>query len=109
MKRMTFFPGADEKLVAALQKRFHVAKEPGDRFSAELHGLKYSGPVRVEDGALRWYIEETAAVPQDAKRTAAIKAAIAKSEGKPAKAKPAAKPKAPAKAKPAPKKAKAAK
>ena len=98
MKRMTFFPGADEKLVAALQKRFHVAKEPGDRFSAELHGLKYSGPVRQEDGALRWYIDQSEALPKDEKRTKAIKAAIAKSKAKPAKAKPAAKKAAPKKA-----------
>lgn len=57
MKRMTFFPGANEALVKQLQTKFKAAKEPGKEFTAQVGGLEYTGPVKLQDGAQRWYVE----------------------------------------------------
>ena len=93
MKRMTFFPGASEALVKQLASKFNAAKEPGKQFTAQVGALVYSGPVKVQDGAVRWYVEASKLAEKASKQAAP-----------PAKAKPAPKKKAAPKKNATPKK-----
>lgn len=91
MERMTFFPGASDALVKQLASKFSAAKEPGKEFSAQVGALVYSGPVKVQDGAVRWYIQASKLADQASKRQATAKAKPAPK--KKAAAKKAARPK----------------
>lgn len=71
MKRMTFFPGASEALVKQLASKFDAAKEPGKEFTAQVGPLVYSGPVKVENGAERWYITGSKLAPKQAPKAEA--------------------------------------
>ncbi len=77
MKRMTFFPGASEALVKQLASKFNAAKEPGKQFTAQVGALVYSGPVKVQDGAVRWYIQASKLAAKASKRPATSKAKAA--------------------------------
>lgn len=77
MKRMTFFPGASEALVKQLASKFSAAKEPGKEFSAQVGALVYSGPVKVQDGAVRWYVEASKLADKASKPVPPVKAKAA--------------------------------
>ena len=70
MKRMTFFPGASDALVKQLASKFNAAKEPGKQFTAQVGALVYSGPVKVQDGAVRWYVEASKLAKKASKQAA---------------------------------------
>lgn len=83
MKRMTFFPGASEALVKQLASKFNAAKEPGKQFTAQVGALVYSGPVKVQDGAVRWYVEASKLAEKASKPAPPAKAKAAPKKAAP--------------------------